>query len=59
MTRILVLSSCLWFLQISSAFAEERLPNVVLIVADDMGYGDAGCYGATDIRTTEYRPNGW
>lgn len=26
-------------------------PNVVLIVADDMGYADAGCYGATDIRT--------
>ena len=51
MTRIFVLSSCLWFLQLSSAFAEERPPNVVLIVADDMGYGDAGCYGATDIRT--------
>jgi arylsulfatase len=31
--------------------AAERGPNVVLIVADDMGYGDAGCYGAKDIRT--------
>ena len=31
--------------------AAERAPNVVLIVADDMGYGDAGCYGAKDIRT--------
>ncbi len=28
-----------------------RPPNVVMIVADDMGYGDAGCYGAKDIRT--------
>lgn len=26
-------------------------PNVVLIVADDMGWGDLGCYGATKIPT--------
>lgn len=33
-----------------SAFAAET-PNIVLIVADDMGYADTGCYGAKDIRT--------
>lgn len=32
------------------AAAADR-PNVVLILIDDMGYADLGCYGCKDIRT--------
>jgi arylsulfatase A-like enzyme len=39
------------FLFASPSLAAERAPNIVLIVADDLGYSDAGCYGAQDIRT--------
>jgi arylsulfatase A len=31
--------------------AAKRWPNIVIILADDLGYGDIGAYGQTSIRT--------
>ena len=35
----------------SPVCAAKAKPNIVFILADDLGYGDLGCYGQTKIRT--------
>ena len=42
----LMLSSCL-----STTPKATRKPNVIFIMADDLGYGELGCYGQEKIRT--------
>jgi len=35
----------------ASSSAQPRPPNVIVILADDLGYGDLGAFGAPNIRT--------
>lgn len=45
------LLTCIASLLVTPLFAAERKPNVVFILADDLGYGDVGCYGQKQIQT--------
>ena len=43
---------CLLALALSAtAYAGERKPNVIVILADDLGYSDLGCQGGKDVPT--------
>jgi arylsulfatase A-like enzyme len=46
--RTFLLLICLFATNCVSA---ARKPNIIVIMADDMGYGDLSCYGATRVKT--------
>lgn len=46
------LLSLVFFLQLFlNGFVQPQKPNVIVILADDLGYGDLGVLGSKDIRT--------
>lgn len=38
-------------LSIGQAIGQQKQPNVIFLLADDMGWGDLSCYGGTKIKT--------
>lgn len=51
MRRCFLMLSMISLLVFTNRQILAETPNVIVIMADDLGYGDVSCYGATELKT--------
>jgi hypothetical protein len=48
--RLAAVIACCLSMGLMAAMASEK-PNIIFILADDMGWGDLSCYGHPELKT--------
>lgn len=51
LSRFILTSLCVAAFGTSIQASAESQPNIIVIMADDLGYGDVSCYGTTSLST--------
>ena len=54
--KFLFLSAIIGLNACTSSPETVKKPNIVIIYADDLGYGELGAYGATELALLTYHP---